>query len=235
VTGNISFDLDGVLANYIRGFLRIGHTLFGTPVGGHGIQKTWYFEDFDALCLSKPMVKQMWAEVVKDPTFWAELDPLNPSIMRRINRLDNRIFITNREGIDPLWQSKAFLERWGVHNSTVFVAKDKVPIAQEQNVTAHLDDFYPNCVEMKKALPNAYVALLWTGYNEKFHAEWRNQYCGDVVLSVDEFMDELDTRGLAQYARHSSLAVDTGGWPPSKVRVLRARSCREADTGVART
>lgn len=217
MTGNISFDLDGVLANYIRGFLRIGHDLFGTPIGGHAIQKTWYFEDFDELRLTKPMVKQMWEAVTKDPTFWAELDPLNPSIMRRINRIDNRIFITNREGIDPLWQSKAFLERWGVRNPDVFVAKDKVPIAVEQKLIAHVDDFYPNCVELKKALPDAYIALLWTGYNEKFHREWCGQYGGSVVLSVDDFVNELDARGLSQYARPSNLAVDTGGWPPSKV------------------
>lgn len=198
MTGNVSFDLDGVLANFTRGFHRIGRDLFGTPVGGHHIQKTWYFEDFPALGLDKEKVAKMWEVAFADPKFWANLDPFNPSIMERINLMTNRLFITNRAGINPKMQSIEFLEKWGVMNPRVYVAKDKVPIAQREHVVAHLDDYYPNCVEIKQAIPDAYVALLWTQYNEQYHNEWW-RLGGEVVLSVDEFCDALDNRGLSRY------------------------------------
>ena len=198
MTGNVSFDLDGVLANFTRGILRIGHELFKTPVGGHSVQKTWNYHEWPALKLSKEQFADMWMEAVARPTFWQDLDPFNPSIMPQIGRISNRIFITNRAGIDPKFQSEQFLAKWGVPNARVFVAANKVPIAQEQQLVTHIDDYYPNCVDLKKACPKAYVALLWTQYNEQYHHEWLSMG-GHIVLSVDEFLYEVDYRGLAEY------------------------------------
>jgi hypothetical protein len=212
VIGNVSFDLDGVLANFIRGFLRVGHDLYGTPVGGHHVHKTWAFEDWTPLGLDQHKTAHMWEVLFQNPRFWSDLDPENVSIMERINLMTNRLFITNRAGINPKMQSIEFLEKWGVMNPRVYVAKDKVPIAQREHVIAHIDDYYPNCVEIKQALPDAYVALLWTQYNEQFHNEWRRMG-GEVVLSVDEFCDALDNRGLSRYelptTRSTPLAMDS--------------------------
>ena len=44
--GNISFDLDGCLANFIRGITRIGHELYGIPVSDQGTQQTWNFNEW---------------------------------------------------------------------------------------------------------------------------------------------------------------------------------------------
>ena len=193
MSGNISFDVDGVLANFTRGFTRIGHDLFGTPVSTHGIQKTWNFEDFAPLDLNHARCAAIWKVIDKDPGFWAELDPLNSSIMGNIGGIENRVFISNRRGIDPKTQTEAFLEKYGVWDPKVFIAENKVPIAKLLNVVAHVDDYYPNCVAIKKAIPNAYVALLWTPYNEVHHSEW---YPHEVVLSVDHFIHECERRGL---------------------------------------
>jgi 5' nucleotidase, deoxy (Pyrimidine), cytosolic type C protein (NT5C) len=194
--GNISFDVDGVLANFTRGFTRIGNQLYGTPVATHGIQKTWNFEDFAPLKLDKEKCKGIWDVLLKDVGFWADLDPLNPSVMPTIGSIANRVFISNRAGVDPQTQTEAFLERWGIWAPKVFIAADKVPIAITQNVVAHLDDYYPNCVAIKTAIPSAYVALLWTPYNEMHHAEWGQQ--DDVLLSVEQFIHNCEARGLVE-------------------------------------
>lgn len=197
--GTISFDLDGCLANFIRGILRIGHELYGTPVGGHVVQKQWNFDEWPELGLTKDQFRAMFKECMKRPRFWQDLDPYNPSIMPRIGKLVNRVFITNRASEhDAARQSRIFLANWGIACPHVIVASDKVPAAKELQVIAHVDDLYDNCVALKDAIPDAYVALLWTDYNECYHDEWKARG-GEVVLSVDHFMDECDKRGLSRY------------------------------------
>jgi len=197
MSGTVSFDVDGVLANFTRGFTRIGNKLFGTPVGNEGNQQTWEFEEFPELQLTKERCKAMWEVVRTDVSFWKMLDPLNVSVMPEIDEIANKVFITNRVGIDPGGQTRQFLRAWGVCDSKVFVAADKVPIAKELNVVAHIDDYPPNCVQLKTALPEAYIALLWTSYNKESQEECRKLGI-EIVLSVEQFIDEAYCRGLIE-------------------------------------
>jgi len=200
--GVISFDLDGVLANFIRGFTRIAHRLFGSPVGDGQSHATWMFEDFPELQLTKEQCDWLngpvWNEIRQSPDFWYNLDPFNPSVMHRINGIQNKVFITDRLGIEPLRQSIAFLERWGVTNPRVIIASQKGPVFEEENVVAHVDDRYKNCLDLRSFVPTAYNALFYAPYNKIHHDEWK-QLGGEIVLSVDHFIDECDRRGLIRY------------------------------------
>lgn len=196
--GQISFDIDGVLANFTRGFTKLGNKLFGTPVGSESNQQSWNFEEFPELQLTKERIDAMWRIAWDDPWFWAMLDPLNTSVMSQINRISNRIFITNRLGIDAKKQSEYFLWKWGIDIPKVFLASDKVPVAIRQGVVAHIDDNMANCVALKTALPDAYIAMLWTSYNQRHHAEW-TALGGPIVLSVEQFIEEVKHRNLALY------------------------------------
>jgi len=89
-----------------------------------------------------------------------------------------------------------------VEEPEIIVAADKGPVAQEHNVTAHIDDYYPNCVDIKKACPDAYVALLYTPYNKIHHDEWKAQG-GEIVLSVDHFIQECMKRELIKWKETS--------------------------------
>lgn len=189
----VSFDVDGVLADFTRGFTRIAHDLFGTPVGDHSYQPTWMFEEFPALGLTKPMVKEVWDVIKVNPVFWMDLDPLNVSIMRRIDKIDNAVYITNRPGIDTRWQTETFLRRWGVRDARVYVAADKPPMMRELNVVAHLDDWEVNVKATREQLPNVYAPLLATSYNVAFHNE------PPVLYSVDQYIHECDSRGFIQW------------------------------------
>jgi hypothetical protein len=187
----ISFDLDGVLANFIRGFTSIGHRLYGSRVSDAQSHTDWMFEEA-GIGLTEEHCAAIWQQIWSSPYFWRGLDPLNVSVMRRINALPTpKVFITNRKGIHPQQQSEGFLEQWGIDRPVVYVASDKVPVAKAIGVTAHIDDYYPNCTTLKGALPHAYIALLATPYNTKHHAEWLNAG-GHIVLSVDEFLNTLD-------------------------------------------
>lgn len=224
-TGDISFDLDGVLANFTRSFTRVANRLFGTPVSDMAAQQHWMFEDVPELGLDKAKCDAVWKIIKESKGFWANLDPFNASIMFTIENIKNKVFITNRLGIDPQAQSEFFLRRWGVTDAKVIVAKEKGPIAVAENVVAHIDDYYPNCTDIKAAVPGAYVALLYTPYNKIHHAAWlgattvKNKATwldylrmrepgtttiytdplGDVVLSVDQFIMNCDKRNLIQW------------------------------------
>lgn len=217
--GVISFDLDGVLANFTRGFTRIGSKMFGAATGDQPSQTSWIFEDVPELGLSKSDVGHpikgggMWAEVIKSPYFWANLDPINVSIMHTIDRIKNKVFITNRLGENPIGQSKTFLERWGVIEPVIYLAADKGPIAQQLNVVAHIDDFFPNCRDIQAAVPDAYVAMLAVPYNVQYRTPprlpwydrirgWQGvpEWDGSIVASVDHFIAECDKRDLIEWS-----------------------------------
>jgi hypothetical protein len=200
--GTIVFDIDGVLANFTRGFTRIAHVFFGTPVGDAPSQQNWMFEDFPELGLTKEHCDfnngLIWNEVRTNNMFWENLDPLNPSVMLRINAIQNKMFITNRLGVDPLKQSEWFLKKWGIADPLVVLASKKAPVAAEYHCVAMLDDYYPNCTEVKDALKNAFVCLHYAPYNKIHHDDWRARG-GDVTLSVDHFINECEKRDLVVY------------------------------------
>jgi FMN phosphatase YigB (HAD superfamily) len=198
----ISFDVDGVLANFTRGFTRIAHKLYGTPVAGEQSQQHWMFEDFPELGLDKVQCDfatgPIWGEIKTNPSFWADLDPMNVSIMENINRIKNRIFITNRMGIDPAGQTEAFLERWGIRDPYVVVASQKVPVAFQHHVIAHLDDYYHNVKELNSA-GIRFVSMFYTPYNKLHHDDWKTTYQGHISLSVDHFIHQCEERGYVEY------------------------------------
>jgi hypothetical protein len=197
----ISFDLDGVLRNFTRGFTQIAHDLFGTPVGGETSQTSWSFEGMTELGLTIEQCAfdgPVWSVIRNSPIFWQQLDPLNTSVMRRIDAIVNKVFITNTIGVNALEQSVDFLERWGIYNPRVVLSADKGTAMRAEHVVAHIDDYIKNCTEMKDADPNVYIALFDVPYSHAWIPAWRDRG-GDVVLSVEHFIDECEKRGLVKY------------------------------------
>src|SRR4051812_2205891 len=197
---NIAFDIDGVLANFTRGFTRIAFDLFGTPVGDGQSQETWFFEAYPQLGLTKEQCGftdgPIWNEVRTSQDFWYDLDPFNASVMHRIDRIKNKIFITNRLGVDPLQQTVDWLEQWGVLGPQVIVAEQKVPVALEYNVVAMTDDYIKNCNELKGVVK--FMALHYAPYNKIHHEDWTSRG-GEIMLSVDHFINECEKRGYVEY------------------------------------
>jgi len=196
----ISFDVDGVLANFTRGFTRVARRLHGTPVGTEGSQYAWMFEDVQELCLDTLKCDAAWEVIWSDPTFWEDLDPLNPSVMHLIDELKTTVFITNRKGPAVDFQTRRFLSKWGVHYPNVIVAEKKGPVAKELGIVAHIDDYFKNCLDIKEAVPDCYTAMLATPYNT-MHRDTVRAKGINIVMSVDHFIHNCEEMGLAEWIR----------------------------------
>jgi hypothetical protein len=154
------------------------------------------FEEFPELGLDKAKCSAIWKVILESKYFWANLDPFNPSIMFTIDRIKNKVFITNRPGIETKQQTIWFLERCGITSPEVIVAEHKGPVIVERNVTAIIDDYWKNVVDSAVASPSTYTAFLYAPYNKIHHAEWKEKYDGEIVLSVDHFISECVKRNL---------------------------------------
>lgn len=189
----ISFDIDGVLANFVRGFTRVAHDLYGTPVCDSTAQATWFIDEFAQVCLTAEQCNfedgPIWHAIKASTDFWSELDPLNPSVMSRINRLPHKIFVTNRYGRNVLRQTHWWLSLKGIIDPQVIVTADKAAAMKAYRVVAHIDDAVSNCESLRTIVP--YVAMLHMPYNLDYHLTWKAKG-GEIVLSVDHFLDECE-------------------------------------------
>lgn len=201
----IMFDLDGVLANFTRGFTRVLHRRYGTPVIDDTTVDRWNFWEMPILGLSKEEVRLGFQEIAEDPTFWRDLDPLNPSIMNTIDNIENKVFITRRNGKDIHEQCSDWL--WNNHISkpnviVVDYEKSKQNVLpSEQSLVAVIDDNYTNCVELSAQFPNAFVAMMTTAHNVYTHNPFLAVNTGDrrIVYSVDQYISECEQRGLIEW------------------------------------
>lgn len=194
----LSFDLDGVLANFTKGFTSVGHRLFDTPVLDHASMLCWNFRDRPGSDLDEFRERIMWKEIAASKTFWWDLDVLDPSVMKKVAAVpwERRVFITTRmHGIDVEYQTICWLEKHGVQIPQVIVTDKKTEHAERLGVVAHIDDYYPNCASMRAAHPDWFIALLDRQYNREFQPEWIANG-GTVVYSVDHYFDQLQRRGI---------------------------------------
>ena len=92
----VMVDVDGVLADFVRGFTMLAWTMFGSPVQSVFDKQQWH--GFDGL--DKNQVDEVWKHINASPTFWESL-PLcvTPDEMDRLDDLTAEAdvyFVTNR-------------------------------------------------------------------------------------------------------------------------------------------
>ena len=81
---NVMFDLDGCLADFIKGFTTLASNLFGTPITDTHEQPKW--DGFPGMMSLQMQIT--WKHVNESQSFWHELDPLvTPEMFKRINAL----------------------------------------------------------------------------------------------------------------------------------------------------
>ena len=136
-------DLDGVLADFIQGFTKFAAQVFpkeNIPVYSTYQQKVW--NGFAGL--DEKMEGEVWKAVLLSPTFWADLEPLNTAdeweALESLSLKSDVYFATNRVGIDPRYQSIAFLEKHGIFRPQVVVTKRKGEFCKCVGATYALDD-----------------------------------------------------------------------------------------------
>lgn len=154
----LGLDLDGVLCDFTGKFLRtLGHVA-GRPCPPDYVQTTWSeWHDYKA-----SEVDKAWA-ATHAPFWWQRIDPLDhiemgvrqflgPIWMYR-SRIETT-FITTRPASDARQQSVGWLERHGMLQPQVIVAKNadaKAAICQMLKIDVFVDDYWANLQAIQRA------------------------------------------------------------------------------------
>lgn len=109
----IACDIDGVLADFIKGYSRIETTLSGQPVITTREQPQWNFQSEHN--------DSVWKLILTSPTFWQNLSCLFPNDMAYLASIhrNNVVYMTRRDGIDAWGQTIRWLESYGIEEPLV--------------------------------------------------------------------------------------------------------------------
>lgn len=189
----VSSDTDGVLANWVKGYLKVFNSKYGT----HITESQWRDEPFkgpDPL-MTKAQFEEAFDDMLKIPEFYLSLDPYKNVDFDAINQdLKNslynfyvvtvRVNLTADQGITDTTQ---LLSRW-IHKVGVPLvtgcnagAEDRPKLLEQLGVDYHLDDYIKQVEAINKhGKTKAYL----------MDRPWNKQYdVGDLrVKSFDEFL-----------------------------------------------
>lgn len=210
----IGFDVDGVLANFIRAF----QPLVVKHAGGVNLfsptdivaPPTWHWPQYrgysDALMDFKS--GPVWSEIKRSEEFWLNLEPLPDVATLRmllpdLVRYHDLYFITNRFGPDVKWQTEQWLLMHLVDASnvecgftpTVLVSGEKGLCAQALGLDVYVDDYGVNANDVVVrttppatpvgTLPRTRTYLLERSYNADVKVDARVR----VVKTLGEMFD----------------------------------------------
>lgn len=136
----VGVDIDGVLADFNRGFTTLMNELYGTHVRPKPDCWDW-FEQY----WPPGQIKCAWEWIAANPDWWRTLQPFEPSrfqVLQQAN-LDNHelYFLTQRPGGLPV---KRATEDWlssnGIYRPTVLLVDEKGPAAVSLRLDRLVDD-----------------------------------------------------------------------------------------------
>ena len=193
---HIAFDVDGVLANFSKGFCAVLKDLFNIDIDPTECRSWHWWEWVDGL--TEDMENQAWRSIFDDHKyrhFWTELEPLcTDADVKRINALSKEhvvTFITSRTEKAQHQNVCIVTQAWLHHEGfraypNVFISSEKGKRAKELGVHVMIDDNGPNAIDLLDA--GIATALLRRPYNESF-VELVRAKGGVIVNSLDEFID----------------------------------------------
>lgn len=190
----IVFDVDGVLANFTKGFTTIGNRLFGIPIVENDDQLSWNFKE----SLTSEQQSVIWNEVKSTLGWWRSLVSLvSYEIFYRINRLtiDNEVyFVTNRFSYrrPPGEQTVSWLMLHGIPNPRVIVSEKKGEICDAIRADFSLEDNWSNALSIHDRAPGCQSFLIERRYNEKDRKVLPEGMT--VVKTVTEYLDHITER-----------------------------------------
>lgn len=185
----VGLDVDGVLCDFVKEFLRLSRKYLTKPKKGY-IHSTYWFENAG---WTKKEVDYLWLKIRHTNNFWMTLDklPKTNELMRRQKEF-NLAFITSRvatDGLPVVDQVQEWLfNQFAIKDPLVIVTDKKGLAAKELGLEAFIDDKDSHCLEVQKACPEAFVAIQDTTYNKEFE---NGKYGIERVSSLAEFFKRL--------------------------------------------
>lgn len=174
----IGFDIDGVLANFVKAYQNLtielsGKNLFtaddiNNPPCWDWPQYRGYTEDDMAA---------VWHAIKRDDTFWLNLEEHSNNInalkavLQDIERRHEVYYVTSRSGVNVRRQTKLWLIDHlnyigRCHTEpTVLISSEKGEIAHALKLDVYVDDNFDNVVDVVKKSPQTATYLLNRSYN----------------------------------------------------------------------
>lgn len=206
----IGFDMDGVLADFEAAYRQVELGLFGasastrhqrvpTPEAEVALEARLAAQPRPAVSNTRRL--RIWRTIENTPEFWTTLDPIDPTVVPRLNDLAARhsweiFFITQRPetvGETVQRQTQRWLVKQGFELPTVLVLKrSRGKLAEALHLDYMVDDSAKNCVDVISE--SAAKAILVLRHEQEHHArpqKARNVGIG-VVPSIAACLDVLD-------------------------------------------
>ncbi len=151
----VMFDVDGVLANFGKGYDALCRKLNKQPPGPDAPWDAKWDDD-------------VWREIKTSHTWWTELPAIPDSnAFFRIAILKGEIyFVTARPGIDVKRQTERWLMCRGIENPTVILSGKKGEIAAALGVDFSIEDKAGNAVYISYQSPATMSYLVDRPYNQ---------------------------------------------------------------------
>jgi len=196
---NIMFDMDGCLADFIRGFTGLAAVMFGCPVTTTHEQPLWDgFPGMNAL-----QITLVWKRIKVSTDFWNRLGSLvGDRTFERIDQLqeDHHIqFVTSRQGIHAHDQTVAWLEERNIVSPEVLIvptAASKGHAAAAIHAEYCIDDKAGNAVYVQYHVPSIHSYILNRRYNQFDH-----EVIGSKVKrvgQVGDFISDIENVTMAR-------------------------------------
>lgn len=166
----LGIDVDGVVANFVEGFYKLGHELF--DIQKSGPQATWDFEDV----FTREQYNLLWEHLKAQKDWWQSLRPLpGTSKLRGLPSRVEPIFITSRvptRGHSTHDQTCAWLRQhfYISYPSVIVVDRpaEKVALCKNLGIDNFIDDKRSTIEDMHKAGLRSYAQLAPYNSGEPF-------------------------------------------------------------------
>jgi len=161
-------DVDGVLANFQKGYHQLANELFGHSIEPDFLPPTW---DWLENVIGSQQVSEIWRKIRQSGSFWENLEPLitldQIKDLRQVG-WDNEIYyVTSRVGHYPRKQTERWLERWSFAQGPVVISHRKADAANALAADYTIDDKAGNVLAVYYNSPKTRkVYVLDTPYNQ---------------------------------------------------------------------
>jgi hypothetical protein len=220
----IGFDMDGVLADFVRAYREIEESVFGPISGatrpgdpedqedrssGDGSESEVESQSASQAAEARHALRrkrdEVWQSIQATPNFWTTLAPLDAGAVRRIHDLAARdawdvFFITQRPataGESVQRQTQRWLVAQGFDLPSVLVIHgSRGDAARALRLDYLVDDSARNCIDVKAQADTK--ALLVSDPSDAATAESARRLGIGTVASIAEALDLIDQASLAK-------------------------------------
>jgi uncharacterized HAD superfamily protein len=186
----IGIDVDGVVANFNKGYIKLLNSLHNRTADVEYAPQTWNYES--ELGFSTQEVSEAWQYISKSARFWMELEP-TPDAEEFLASLPNThqyIFITSRPGVNAAEQTAFWLSHHGMPGRFgVEVSSEKGDKCLEHSVDLYLDDKGENILDVLAKSPKTTPYLLACPYNQHVQLMLVDHPKAHTVASVMSFLE----------------------------------------------